>query len=167
MNLLNIKIRDDTKIINVYSSAFKNMEFIPKEYTCEGENKSFGIYINDIPEETKSILLLLEDPDAPGGIFTHWILYIKGKVNNIPENIEKTRSIKISGIECIQGINDFNKIGYLGPCPPRGDKEHRYYTIVLLLNKIIEPGYDINDFLKNINEENIIGYGYFIGLYKR
>jgi len=71
MEILDIKIPDNVIKVNVYSSSFRDLEKIPKDYTCEGKNISFPIINEEIPNNTKSMLLFVEDPDAPGGIFRH------------------------------------------------------------------------------------------------
>jgi Raf kinase inhibitor-like YbhB/YbcL family protein len=168
MEILDIKIPDNAKRFQVYSTAFREMEKIPKRYTCEGEDISFPIVIENLPEETKSLLLIVEDPDAPIGIFRHWIAYINKSIKYIPENVKKDRIAKIEEAEIIQGKNDFGKTGYNGPCPPRGHGKHRYYVIILSLGRELNiEGIIFEDFMKNIKEEDIIGYGYTIGIYER
>ncbi|BFI73704.1 phospholipid-binding protein, YbhB/YbcL family [Nanoarchaeota archaeon] len=168
MEILDIKIPDNAKKFTVYSTAFREMEKIPKKYTCEGEDISFPIVIEDLPEGTRSLLLFVEDPDAPIGIFRHWIAYINKPVNSIPENIKKERVVKIENFEIIQGKNDFGRIGYNGPCPPKGHGKHRYYTIILAINKeLYINGVLFEDFINSVREEDIIGYGYTVGIYER
>ena len=111
-----------TKKLLIQSVAFANNGHIPIQYTCEGDNISPAIEIADIPEDTKTLALIMEDPDAPSGVFTHWLLW------NLPPDdliIEKTQ-------EGVSGINDFGKTGYGGPCPPSGT--HRYYFKIYALD---------------------------------
>ncbi|MFP3256615.1 MAG: YbhB/YbcL family Raf kinase inhibitor-like protein [Candidatus Nanopusillus acidilobi] len=168
MEILDIKIPDNAIKVNIYSSSFRDLETIPKDYTCEGKNISFPIVIEEIPSNAKSMLLFVEDPDAPGGIFRHWIAYINKPIKSIPPGIKKERIVKIDDVQIIQGKNDFGKIGYDGPCPPRGHGKHRYYTIILFLNKeLYIDGWFFEDFIRYARDENIVGYGYFIGTYER
>ncbi|MGC9080012.1 MAG: YbhB/YbcL family Raf kinase inhibitor-like protein [Nanopusillaceae archaeon] len=168
MKILDIEIPDNIEKLNVYSEAFKDGEKIPKKYTCDGENLSYSIKIENLNENVKSILIIVEDPDAPMGIFRHWIAYINGPINYIPEGIKKERIVKIGNLDMIQGINDFGRLGYDGPCPPRGHKVHRYYTIVLALNKKLNIiGSTFKDFMNSFKKEDVIQYGYFVGLYQR
>lgn len=106
------------------SPAFKQGAEIPKKYTCDGENISPPLHWSGVPAEAASLLLVCDDPDAPGGVFHHWAAY------NIPAY---WRGLKEGfGPESIepgfhQAINDFRKPGYGGPCPPKGDKPHAYH----------------------------------------
>ncbi|WP_456479831.1 YbhB/YbcL family Raf kinase inhibitor-like protein [Nautilia sp.] len=148
----------------IYSPAFKNNSFIPKKYTCEGADVSIPLIIKNIPKNTKSLALIMQDPDAPFGVFTHWILYnIPLNTSEIPENLPKTPLTKFG----FQGINSFGKIGYGGPCPPPG-KPHHYIITAIALNKNIDlkPGLTIQKFLDKIRIY-VRGYAQYIGLYKR
>lgn len=99
------------------SSVFLNDSTIPVEYTCNGTNVSPPLTISGIPGGTESLALIVEDPDAPGGTFTHWVAYdIPPATNQISEG-EAPSDAK-------QGLTDFESVGYGGPCPPEG--EHRY-----------------------------------------
>ncbi len=146
------------------SSVFKNGETIPKKYTCDGKDISPPLYISGIPPETKSIVIVCEDPDAPMGTFTHWIAWNIEPTNEIPENIPKT-AIVSEPIRMQQGENDFGKVGYNGPCPPPG-KPHRYYFKVYALDTKLEGNFDKKSLLKII-EGHIIAYGEIYGIYSR
>jgi hypothetical protein len=105
--------------MKIESPAFENDEFIPDKYTCNGKNINPQLNFSQIPPNTKSLALILEDPDAPGGIFTHWILWqMSSEVRTIDEDSLPTTA-RI-------GKNDFSKEDYGGPCPPKGDGTHRY-----------------------------------------
>ncbi|MEA1964722.1 MAG: YbhB/YbcL family Raf kinase inhibitor-like protein, partial [Candidatus Aerophobetes bacterium] len=109
----------------IKSSAFKEGEAIPKKFTADGENISPPLSWGSPPEETRSLALILEDPDAPVGVFTHWIIYdISPDVTEFPANIPKEKKVESLG-EAKQGRNDFGNIGYGGPSPPPGPA-HRY-----------------------------------------
>lgn len=99
------------------SPAFTQGDPIPKKYSCQGLDLSPELIIKGIPNKTKSLALILEDPDAPSGTFDHWIAW-----NISPETDQIKEGVKLSH----QGINGFGKKGYGGPCPPIG-KKHRYY----------------------------------------
>ncbi|MBD3331438.1 YbhB/YbcL family Raf kinase inhibitor-like protein [candidate division GN15 bacterium] len=105
------------------STAFSNEETIPDKYTCQGNDISPPLQIEGVPENTKSMALIVDDPDAPNGTFTHWVLY-----NLNPETTELREAMppdeRVQGTS-LQGMNDFNRVGYGGPCPPSGT--HRYY----------------------------------------
>ena len=96
------------KNLVVQSIAFANNGHIPPKYTCEGENINPPIEISDIPEDTKTLAIIMEDPDAPAGDFTHWLSWNISPAEEITENTNQG----------VSGINDFGKTGYAGPCPP-------------------------------------------------
>ncbi len=105
--------------MKILVKGFGQGERIPDQFTCKGIDTQPTVEISDIPEGTKSIVLIMDDPDAPMGTFTHWIAY------NIPPDIGRIdHASKHSEISF--GINDFGNEGYNGPCPPKG-KPHRYY----------------------------------------
>jgi Raf kinase inhibitor-like YbhB/YbcL family protein len=117
MNIQNIK---------VFSNAFESNGTISKKYTCSGENINPSLEFEGIPEEADSLVLILDDPDAPMKTFTHWIVW----------NIEPVAKIEEDSIPGVEGMNDFRKIGYGGPCPPSGT--HRYFFRVYALDKRLD-----------------------------
>ncbi len=113
------------------SKAFPKGGEIPGKYTCSGEDVSPALFWNGAPEETKSFALIVEDPDAPSGTFTHWIVYdLPSASRQLPESVSKTDDLSGGGR---QGRNDFRRSGYGGPCPPPG-KPHRYFFKLYALN---------------------------------
>ncbi|MGB9673350.1 MAG: YbhB/YbcL family Raf kinase inhibitor-like protein [Anaerolineales bacterium] len=145
--------------IQLLSTSFKLGEMIPKKYTCDGADISPQISWKNIPTEAKSLALIMDDPDAPVGTFTHWVLF------NIPINIhELTEGVKNIGVA---GINDFRRIGYGGPCPPRGSN-HRYYFKLYALDIILplKEGAKRGDVEKAM-QGHILDQGEFMGRYGR
>ncbi len=112
--------------IKVLSSAFESNGTIPRKYTCNGEDINPPLVFEGIPEKADSLVLIMDDPDAPMKTFTHWIVW----------NIEPVAKIEEDSIPGVEGINDFRKIGYGGPCPPSGT--HRYFFRVYALDKQLE-----------------------------
>jgi Raf kinase inhibitor-like YbhB/YbcL family protein len=111
--------------ISVTTPAFQAGGDIPAKFTCNGANVNPELKINGAPNEAKSLVLIVDDPDAPHGLFTHWILWnIDPKTTNIGEN-----SAPVGGV---QGTNDFGKRNYGGPCPPSGT--HRYFFKIFALD---------------------------------
>jgi Raf kinase inhibitor-like YbhB/YbcL family protein len=99
------------------SSAFENAQAIPSRHSCEGEDLSPRLRWSNVPEGTRSLALVVDDPDAPGGVFTHWIAW---GLNPAAEGLgEGERAPR-------EGQNDFGTSGYRGPCPPPGHGRHRY-----------------------------------------
>ena len=114
------------------SSAFKQNQSIAKDYTCYGSDTSVPLGWKGAPERTKSFALIADDPDAPRGTWVHWVLYdLPSDVQDLPAGIGHEDSLKIGGK---QGKNDFGKIGYGGPCPPRGPA-HRYHFKLYALDQ--------------------------------
>ena len=153
------------KVFRLTSPAFRNGEVIPKRYTCEGLDISPPLNWSGYPSETKSFVLIVEDPDAPGGVFTHWIAYnIPADVNELKEGLEKVEKLP-SGI--MQGVNDFGRIGYGGPCPPPG-KPHRYVFKLYALDVVLDlkPGASKDEVLKAMSG-HILAEATLTGLYSR
>ena len=150
--------------LKLTSNAFKWGERIPARYTCDGEDISPPLSWESIPEAARSIALIADDPDAPVGTFVHWVLYdLPADVRELPEDTPDDRTLP-NGAS--QGINDFRKIGYGGPCPPSGT--HRYYFKIYALDKKLglRPGESKAALLKAM-EGHIVAQGQIMGKYKR
>jgi Raf kinase inhibitor-like YbhB/YbcL family protein len=118
------------------SSAFAEGQAIPVQFTGDGHDISVPLKWTDAPEETKSFALICEDPDAPRGIWTHWVLCnLPADVCELQEGVAATATLS-SG--AIQGKNDFGNVGYGGPAPPRG-KPHRYFFKLYALDRRLDP----------------------------
>ncbi len=117
--------------IKIKSAAFEEGGMIPKKYTCDGRDVSPPLSWTSVPEGTKSLALICDDPDAPTrGTWIHWVIFnIPADTRELPESIPPQRTLAIGAK---QGINDFRKIGYGGPCPPSGT--HRYYFYLYALD---------------------------------
>lgn len=143
-------------------SVFKNEDIIPKKYTCDGEDVSPPLEWDKI-DGAVTYAIIVEDPDAPAGTFIHWVIY-NIKQTNLPENVEKKEVTKYG----IQGLNDFERIGYNGPCPPRTHGFHRYYFNVYALDTEIKAKSRITaDELKELMQGHILATGSIMGRYKR
>src|SRR3989338_10772723 len=109
------------------TTAFSDGEAIPSSFTCMGRNIAPPLSISDVPAQTKSLSLIMDDPDAPSGMFVHWVVW------NIPPGIKELgHGIKAG----IHGMTDFGRIGYGGPCPPSG--KHRYYFKLYALDCMLQ-----------------------------
>jgi len=147
------------EIMEISSPAFENNSQIPQRYTCDGEDINPSLEIKYIPEETKSLVLIIDDPDAPMGTFLHWLVFnISPDVSLIEEN-----SLPVGAI---QGKNDFGKENYGGPCPPSG--EHHYFFKIYALNKKLDlsSGSKLKEVEKEM-EGHILDQAQLVGLYKR
>ncbi|MFQ3548560.1 MAG: YbhB/YbcL family Raf kinase inhibitor-like protein [Armatimonadota bacterium] len=139
-------------------------QLIPIKYTCEGEDISPQLHWSNPPDNTKSFAIVCRDPDSMYGVFTHWVIYnIPNNFSLIDENIEKVEILE-NGIT--QGLNDFGKIGYGGPCPKKGT--HRYiFTIYALdIEPTIKPGLNYDEFMEHI-KAHILDKANLMGRYCR
>lgn len=154
------------KLMKVESPSFKNGEVIPQKYTCDGENVSPPIAWSGFPEGTKSFVLIVDDPDAPIGTFTHWVVYdIPANIVSLKENFPKSK--QVDSIK--QGINDFGRVGYGGPCPPPGHGYHRYFFKVYALNVEslgLPPGATKKE-VESKMRGHILSEGQMMGRYRR
>ena len=133
---------------------------LPRDYTCDGKDISPQISIGDVNSAlSKSLAIIVNDPDAPGGGgFVHWIAWNMELLKLIPENIPKTPKVTFP-IRAVQGKNSFGRIGYNGPCPPRG-KPHRYFFKIYGLDTEISlPAEATKDQLVRSMEGHIVQYG--------
>jgi Raf kinase inhibitor-like YbhB/YbcL family protein len=152
------------------SEDMKNLEVslgssqFPAEYTCDGRDVSPKIEISGINAE--SMAMILEDPDAPSGTFTHWVIWNIKPTTVIPDNIPKTAVVK-KPIEAVQGMNTEREIGYFGPCPPSG-RPHRYILRVYGLDRMFDlrPGSNRTD-LEKAMKGHIIQQGVAVATYGR
>jgi Raf kinase inhibitor-like YbhB/YbcL family protein len=150
--------------IKVTSSAFAEGGLIPAKYTCDGQDISPPLQWEGVPEGTKSIALISDDPDAPRGMWVHWVLFnLPADNTGIEENIPPEKTLPNGAI---QGITDFGRVGYGGPCPPSGT--HRYFFKVYALDTKLDlaAGANKSQLLKAM-EGHILGQGQLIGKYKR
>lgn len=113
--------------MKLISLSFENQQPIPFRHTCEGGDLSPALKWEGAPSNTMSFALIGDDPDAPAGTWVHWVIYnIPITVTELPENVAKSDAPStVAGAK--QGVNDFGKVGYGGPCPPRGQGKHRYF----------------------------------------
>jgi hypothetical protein len=157
--------------IEITSTAFKEGEAIPKKYTEEGDKVSPPLAWTGVPEKAKELVLICDDPDAPGSEpWVHWMIYkIPADAKGLKEGIpQKTRLSDPPG--ALQGKNSWpspKNIGYRGPYPPPGPKHRYYFTLYALEAKMVaEPGMDKKAILQEI-EEHVVAKGQLMGTYQR
>ena len=142
--------------VKLTSSIFGHNQAIPRKYTCQGEDVSPPLTIEGIPAGTKSLALIVDDPDAPFGTWVHWVVF----------NIPLTTEIKENTIPGKQGRNDFGKNDYGGPCPPSGT--HRYFHKIYALDTFLElKEGTTKKALEKTMEGHILDKTELIGLYKK
>ena len=138
------------------SPDFENNKMIPRKFTCEGADVNPTLVIEDIPAGTKSLALIVDDPDAPMGTWVHWVVYDIPVVSRIDED----------SIPGKQGMNDFRRKDYGGPCPPSGT--HRYFFKLYALDKELALGERVDKkALEKAMQGHILDKAELIGLYKR
>jgi len=150
--------------IKITSSAFQDGGLIPAKYTCDGADVSPPLQWDTVPEGTKSIALICDDPDAPMGTFVHWVLFnLPAETRQLAEKVPPDKTLP-SGAR--QGTSDFGRVGYGGPCPPSGT--HRYFFKIYALDTKLDlpAGARKGDLLKAM-QGHILGQGQIIGKYKR
>lgn len=146
--------------MKLLSSAFANFEAIPIKYTGEGEDLSPPLRWQDIPEGTRSLALVCDDPDAPNGTWDHWVLY------NIPPSI----SVLAEGVKQLphgiqSGLNSWKKSGYRGPKPPSG--KHRYFFTLYALDTVLQlPETAIKTDLISAMRSHILAEASLVGCYE-
>jgi Raf kinase inhibitor-like YbhB/YbcL family protein len=144
------------KTLSVKSKAFQANGLIPVKYTCEGENINPPIHWGAVPDGTRTMALIMEDPDAPRGTFVHWIMW------NVPANTEITENSAPGGI----GKNGNMENNYYGPCPPSGE-HHYHFKLYALDTKLDLPGNTDKGSLMNAMEGHVLASGDLIGIYKK
>lgn len=142
--------------LKVTSSGFKTNGYIPVKYTCKGDDVNPPLDISGIPTQARGLALIIDDPDAPGGTWLHWTVW----------NIPVTHHILEDDIPGQQGLNDFGRNTYGGPCPPSGI--HRYFFKVFALDETLDLAEGASrQELETAMNGHIIGYGELIGLCRK
>jgi Raf kinase inhibitor-like YbhB/YbcL family protein len=144
--------------MKITSSAFQEGGNIPSKFTCDGADSSPPLQISEVPSGTKSVALIVDDPDAPSGLFTHWTVW----------NISPQTSMIAEGRapKGVHGANDFGKSGYGGPCPPSGT--HRYYFKIFALDRELDlPGGAKRSELDAAMKGHVVAQGVLMGRYSR
>ncbi len=139
-------------------------EEFPQKYTCDGADVSPEVGVTGA-ENAEALAIIVDDPDAPGGTFTHWIAWNLPPAS-IPESLPKVGTVK-SPVRAVQGVNDFGRVGYAGPCPPPG-KPHRYFFRVYALDAPLElEAGATRAELERAMKGHVIAYGEAVATYGR
>jgi Raf kinase inhibitor-like YbhB/YbcL family protein len=151
-------------VIDIKSTVFSEGEPIPQMYTCDSANISPPLQWKSVPEDSKSLTIICEDPDAHGGTWTHWLLFnLPGDVKALTEMVME-REILENGAK--QGLNDFGTVGYRGPCPPRGTRRYYFKIYALDVELGLEARTTRQELLKSM-EGHILDKGEIMGIYSR
>ena len=153
------------KALGITSPAFREGEAIPDIYSCDGENVSPMIQWQSVPEGTASFALIMDDPDAPRGVFTHWIIFnIHVSTPFLPKGLSRGL-LPDSGV--VQGSNSFNNSGFDGPCPPPGSPHHYIFTIYALDRMLDLPAGSTKAEVLAAMEGSILAKGQLTGTFTR
>jgi Raf kinase inhibitor-like YbhB/YbcL family protein len=155
---------DERLLFSLTSPAFKEGESVPSEYSCDGLDQSPGLQWSGVPIGTSSLALIMDDPDAPGGIWVHWILFnIPGEVASLPASIP-SEAVLADG--STHGANSWGRTDYDGPCPPRG--MHRYFFRLYALDSYLTiPEGSPVETVNATMEGHILGEASLMGTYER
>lgn len=147
-------------IFSISSASFSYGEIIPAKFTCEGQDQSPELDWENVPPGTESFVLIMDDPDAPAGTWTHWVIYdIPGKLSHIG-NGEKVGK---------EGLNSWGRRGYGGPCPPPGHGIHRYFFKIYALDTLtvdLPPGAETGE-VKAAFNGHVLAVAEYMGIYER
>lgn len=146
--------------MNITSPTFEDNGPIPRRYTCDGAGLSPHLIIEDVPEGMGSLALIVDDPDAPGGLFVHWLVW-----NILPKLSEITEGLPPE--EAVEGLNSAGNIGYVPPCPPSGTHHYRFKLFALDIEDLsLSPESDQTE-LEVEMEGHILAEAQLTGLYRR
>ena len=153
--------------MNITSSAFTNGEIIPARFTCQSDNVNPPLSVSDVPAAAAGLALIVDDPDSPNGVFTHWLIWnLPAAAGEIAENYagwtEGRRGLHDAG--AINGVNDFGRVGYGGPCPSVGTHHYHFRLLALDRTTDLAVGADRAAFEAAING-HIIDQAEIVGLY--
>ena len=145
--------------IQLTSAVFEDAGTIPRKFSCDGENVSPPLSWSGIPDGTQSLALIVDDPDAPGRTYVHWVLFnIPAGQDGLPEGVQNTG---------VGGKNNANKTVFSGPCPPRGSTHRYFFKLYALDTQLnLSPGATKADLLPTM-EGHILAQGELVGKYKR
>ena len=145
--------------LSLTSKAFKEGAPIPVVYTCDGADRSPPLSWKGVPADAGALVLISDDPDAPGRTWVHWVLYdVPASLDGLPENVSKV---------AVQGKNDFHKLGYGGPCPPPGPAHRYFFKLYALAAPLgLEPGASKGDIEQAISGR-VLASAQLMGTYAR
>lgn len=151
------------------SFPFAPGDSIPREHTCEGADLSPGLRWTSVPDGTETLALIVDDPDAPGQTFTHWVLFnLPGDTTSLSRNLDVDTEFADAEPTPREGANDFGDVGYGGPCPPPGDGAHRYFFRLYALDTTLdlEQG-ATKEQVTDAMDGHVVGQADLVGTYER
>ncbi len=151
--------------LKLSSSAFAPEGAIPKQFTCDGKDYSPALTWTDVPPEAKTLALIVDDPDSPGGTFIHWVVYnLPATARHLDPNVAEALAISGGGE---QGRNSFGRKGYAGPCPPSGAAHHYHFRLYALDTSLkLQPGSGAAE-VEAAMKGHVLASANFVGTYTR
>jgi len=150
--------------LRIESPAFSEGGAIPRPFTCDGRDVSPALSWSGAPAGTKSLALICDDPDAPAGVWVHWVVYgLPSGASGLPESVPASPEVPGGGM---QGKNDFGKLGYGGPCPPKGTHRYDFKLYALDVETKLKAGATKAQLLRAI-EGHVIAEAKLTGRYSR
>jgi Raf kinase inhibitor-like YbhB/YbcL family protein len=154
-----------TMAIQITSGAFAEGAAIPAEHTCDGADASPPLKWSGVPAGAKSLALLCDDPDAPGKTWVHWVLYgLPPTVAELSEGVPKTETLP-NGAK--QGLNDFTRVGYGGPCPPHGSPHRYFFKLYALDTQLSLSARATKQDVESAMKGHVLAQGQLMGTYQR
>lgn len=153
-------------VLGISTSAWQDGDAIPMQYSCDGSGVSPPLALENVPPDTRSLALIMNDPDAPSGNFVHWVVFnLDPSRRDISEGLGRSGAETVS--EGLQGLNDFRQLGYSGPCPPQGTV-HTYVLTVYALDRTLDlPSGTTADELLEAMQGNILTSAELRGTFNR
>ncbi len=150
--------------LSLASTEFHNGQPIPAKFTCDGDNVSVPLQWADPPANTRSFALIVDDPDAPSGTYTHWVLYnVPADVHSLSEGVSTDATLPDGSMN---GVNSARKSGYTGPCPPSGTHHYHFKLYALDAPLSLKPG-ATKDQLATAMQGHILAQSEMVGTYQR
>ncbi|MDT8388192.1 MAG: YbhB/YbcL family Raf kinase inhibitor-like protein [Thiogranum sp.] len=153
--------------LEIHSAAFEDGGDIPSKYTCEGDDISPPLAWSGVPEDAESLVLIVDDPDAPDPaaprmIWVHWVLYnLPADALDLPEGV----TVKQLPVGTYEGLNNWDRTGYGGPCPPAG--KHRYFHTLYALDTLLDLERPTREQVANAMEGHVLAQAQLLGMYKK
>lgn len=152
-------------VVKLESRAFAPGASIPRAYTCTDADRSPSLVWNGVPQSAKTVALVVDDPDAPRGTWVHWVVYnLPARVNRLEEGVAKVATLA-DGAR--QGVNDFGRVGYNGPCPPPGAPHHYHFRLFAIDEELaLQPGASAAE-LEAATKHHVVASGELVGTFGR
>jgi Raf kinase inhibitor-like YbhB/YbcL family protein len=155
--------------MEISSPAFGANEAIPRQYTCDGEDLSPALNWSGVPEDSVSLVVIMDDPDAPPGTWVHWVLYdVPGEAPGLPEGVPDEERLEDGAVHGLcWGVDSFNRVGYHGPCPPPGTPHRYFFRLYALDTRLGLPPRATKFEVLKAMKGHVLGQAELMGTYGR